>query len=62
MTGRSLRYDVLHNIIGKLIAYIVLYSVTKNLPALVPVRLPAGGWPLLPAGGPGTLIVGLGLR
>ena len=32
------RFEVLHNIAGTLTAYTVIYSATKNLPALVPCR------------------------
>ena len=50
-------YDVQHNIIGMLVAFIVIYSITENLPTLAPARSPASGWLILasqPTGCPGT--------
>ena len=59
------KYDVLHEIIGMLTAYIVIYNVTKNLPALATARSPACSLCLLaslPACRPGNLNIRLRLR
>ena len=59
-TGPGRRYHVLHYVIGMLIAYIVIYSLsgTKNLPVLAPGRSPASGlwfWQVSPPAALGTL-------